>query len=322
MIGDWLAFKVASTIEVKSIEVLSLVDAKVYTSKNITEFKTYCSENNIIYDSNNFKVTQKQVLKNNYLNSAEFLLKKTVSDIKKATNCTKALIAMGGSNGNFRDNLPLLTKYKDRSTAIRPIGLKEVRDLIEQLFDVEFSNNCEADDVISWYQYFGYDNNKQIIACTEDKDARQTSGYLYNPRKNLLEFIDGLGSIELEVKVSSKNVKNYKCKGSGRMWLYYQIVCGDPVDTYNPFSKEFNITDYKFYNLFKDIKTDKEAWELIAKLFKSAYGNIDSWIDFKGDLNKGTWIDLLQAYVDTAFMQRWEGDRLDVPKVLTKFGII
>lgn len=191
--------------------------------------------------------------------------------------------------------------------------------MLPQITTVEYSKDCEADDVISHYQYLGFKTKQRIIVATEDKDAKQTAGLLYNPRTSEINDCSGFGAIWLKQKTN--NVK--KLDGYGRLWLYYQIVCGDPIDTYNPFPlRGQNVTDYAFYLKFKDFTKDEEAWNEIAKIYKTHYGTIESWVDWQGNTIKGTWVDLLQAYADVAFMQRWENDRILVKDVLKKYEIV
>lgn len=83
------------------------------------------------------------------------------------------------------------------------------------------------------------------------------------------------------------------------------------------------MTPLSFYNTFKDIKTDKDAWTFVANLYKEAYGDVTEW-DANGVLVKGTWIDILQAYVDVVHMRRWLTpiDRLIVRNILKQYEII
>lgn len=212
-----------------------------------------------------------------------------------------------------------MSKYKDRKNVVRPKALSDIREAVPLWFNVEFSDNNEADDVISQYQYLGHKTGQRIIAATEDKDALQTSGLLYNLRSKELINCSGFGYIHLVTKeTGTKKIR--KLKGYGRLFLYYQILCGDKVDTYNPFPKQ--MTDLQFYNLFENVKTDEEAWTLIAQKYKEHYEHITEWVTWTGDVHKGTWVDLLQCYCDVAHMQRWEGDRLNVKNVLKKYNLI
>lgn len=290
---------------------------KITTHKNKTEFKSTHSSS--IVDITGYEIQDKQRTTNNYLNAAKFIIIGKVNKFKKLTNCDKVLIVMGGK-GNFRDDLPLFTKYKDRANSFRPVCLKEIRDLLATLYPVEYSVNCEADDLISTWQYLGHKTKKRIIVCTEDKDARQTPGLLFNPRTEEIINCAGFGKLELITKVSSSGTKTYKTKGYGRIWFYYQLLYGDPVDTYFPFPKKY--TDYKVYNLLKDCTNDKEALEVVSKEYKLYYESFTEWTDWKGDVHKGDWIDILQAYVSVVHMRRWENDEINIREVLKKYKLI
>lgn len=226
---------------------------------------------------------------------------------------------MGGKT-NFRNDIPLFEKYKAREGAFRPACLKEVRTLLEEIYQVEYSVDCEADDLISMYQYKGWKTKKKIVVVAVDKDAKQTPGWLYNPDSELLKDCSGFGEIWLKDKANGTK----KLDGFGRMFFYYQVLCGDPVDEYNPFPKGSRVTDLKFYNMFKDFTTDndKECWEQVASLYKQNYGLLKEYTDWSGKVHKGTWVNILQNYVDVVHMRRWKDDRINVKDVLSKYGII
>lgn len=158
---------------------------------------------------------------------------------------------------------------------------------------------------------------------TEDKDAKQTPGYIFNPRTEEIRFCSGFGKIELITKLSASGSKTYKIDGIGRAFFYYQVVVGDPVDTYHPFPKI--ISAYRFFNEFKEITSDKDAWLYVITKYKENYFGITEWVDFKGEIHKGSWIDILQAYVDVVHMRRWftpKIDRIDVRAVLKKMELL
>jgi len=312
--GDFLAFLAASTVVERFIEVKDNVSLTSTKYKNITEFKKHCSTNS--FDVSDYTIEDGQKLDDSYLQKAKYIISGKVNKFKKATGCTNVLIVMGGPT-NFRNDIPLFTKYKERSASFRPVCLKEIRDLLETMYNTEYSDNCEADDLISTYQYLGHKTGNKIVVVTEDKDAKQTPGLLYNPRSELLIDCAGFGKLDL----TQKNNSTYKLNGYGRLWLYYQVCCGDPVDTYQPFQKGSTITDYKFYHMFKDLNNDKVCWEKIASLYKSAYSHVQEWTSWDGKVVKGTWIDILQMYVDIAHMRRWKDDRLLVKDILDKYGI-
>ena len=89
------------------------------------------------------------------------------------------------------------------------------------------------------------------------------------------------------------------------------------------FFQLFNIFFYyKVYNLLINCKDDKDAWAVLVEEYKLHYGSITKYTDWTGKTHKGTWIDILQNYVDVVHMRRWENDRVDVNNVLTKYNLI
>lgn len=161
--------------------------------------------------------------------------------------------------------------------------------------------------------------DKSYIVCTEDKDAKQTPGYMYNPRTKEIRCCNGFGLVELIVKESISGSRSYKIDGKGRAFFYYQLVCGDPVDTYTPFKP--TKTAYRFFKEFDGITTDKEAWQYVVNEYKSYFGDIKEYTIWNGEVLEGTWLSILQTYIDVVHMQRWIGDRIIVKKTLDSLGV-
>lgn len=270
-------------------------------------------------DESTIEVIKEKRVIEKWQDTAKGVMLGKANKLKRESGTDCVLIAIGGKT-NFRDRLALLhSKYKDREGSYRPPHLSEVRALLRSILPYEESVDMEADDIISMYQYKGREDQSYIV-CTEDKDAKQTPGFLFNPRKLEIKDCSGFGSLELKVKTSASDKKTYSVDGKGRCWFYYQVVCGDKVDTYHPFVKK--VSDLKFYQSFEGITTDKEAWELVAKFYKEEFGDCTEWTDWKGDTHEGTWVDILQVYADVVHMRRWDNDRIDVKSVLKKFEII
>jgi hypothetical protein len=326
--GDWIAYKVASALEKKSVRVYDLDGTFVKEYKTRTKFKEDAKNYNP-----NFTIEDCQSLPKKYKDTMAFLIQRMVSDILRQANCESILFALGGKE-NFRNELDLPQKYKgNRDDTLRPLSLSEVRDFIANTYPTVFSENEEADDIISKYQFLSYqDPTKHIVVATLDKDARGTPGNLLNPDENKLVRIEGLGFLERQEKVSSAGKKSYKLYGEGRKWFYAQLLTGDKADNYFPCdyyktvvgndSKSPLITDLKCFNMLNECKTDAECWNVIVQQYREWYGQIDSWVNWKGETVKGTWIDILQVYVDVVHMRRFDNDRVDVRTLLTKFGLI
>ena len=320
--GDWLAYKVAAILEKKEVRIFDTDGAFVNNYKNKTEYKNCATYNP------NFEIKDSQKLIKSYQSTMDYRLRVLVKTFLDATGCTEVLIAMGGPD-NFRDLLDLPEKYKgNRDGTIRPLALKETRDRVCEIFPYVVAVGEEADDIISKYQYtYSKNRSERIVVCTLDKDARGTPGLLYNPDKNTLVDIDGLGFLKL-----TKGSSGYKLYGEGRKWFYSQLLTGDKADDYYPCdiykqitnnsSKSPLITDLKCFNLLKDCTSDKECWQAIVTVYKGWYENISAWKDWQGNEVKGDWIDILQMYVDVVHMRRFDNDRVDVKSVLTKFELI
>lgn len=285
-----------------------------------TDYKKALKELGLEAEYANSVITDHQRLQPNALRFTEYSIKNTIESIRKAVNAKQVKLVLGGK-GNFRRELPLPVRYKwSRDTSIRPLLLRHAQKYILKHYDVELSEGEEADDLISKYQYQGFLNKGSIVVETCDKDANSTAGYVYNHvREELVYIPNALGELYLE---------KGKLTGIGRRWLYAQILLGDSADDYKPTDlysmitgNKGNYADTGVYNTLKDCKTDKECWEAIVVKYQEWYGEIEGWHSWEGVPQEGTWLDLLQLYVDCPFMRRVDNERLDVRAVLTKLNI-
>lgn len=328
--GDILVYRAALAAQQEGFNIV-LEDGTTIGCTSMMSVKRRLKE--LQLEAEKVTIVESVVLKNNHpkliKDSINFyvstIIKNVSTEVKKIYKKPFKIyvkMCVGGPT-NFRKDIPLFRKYKDRKDE-RPLALKEAAQIIQEIFECDVSVGIEADDRVSMFGYSGH-KDMSVIAVTEDKDAKQTPMWLFIPRKKQLLNCEGFGYIELVTKTSvNKNTgvtkKTYKIEGKGRFFLYYQIVCGDVVDTYNPFTPR--ITELKFYNLFKDFKTDKECWSKIFQLFVDRYGHLEEYEDWTGEKHKGGAIEILQNYVDIAHMQRWDNDRLEVRKLLTKYELI
>jgi hypothetical protein len=317
---------VANGVEKRTIEVYDSLnpEALVYKCRLRTDFKKTKEykqfPNAIIKDC-------QKVSETGWKNAAKNKINYDINRFLKATKCTHVLICLGGPT-NFRDELDLPNKYKgSRANSLRPIKLKDVRELLTEMYPSTFSDNEEADDIISKYQFQSFkDRTIRIVVCTLDKDARGTPGWLYNPDHDHLVFIEGLGFVKLITKVNELNgKKTYKIYGEGRMWFYVQLLMGDEADDYSPnfiVKNKDNLTDLRTFKLLENVKTDQECWQIIVKTYKGWYPESVTWITQTGKEVTGNWIDILQVYVDVVHMRRYDNDRIDVRKILDKYGLL
>lgn len=330
---DYICFKVAAVLEEKSVQIYGITETDgdnylIGTYKNRTEYKK--SEEYI----EDYIVKDCQELKKDYKSSMTFLLRKFIEDIRKATKSEEVVLAAGG-NTNFRDRLLSPQKYKgNRDDVLKPLALKECKEYAANTYITVRGEDEEADDIISMFQYRSYyDKEYKIVVATPDKDSLQTQGYLYNPESskgmasNSIELIEGLGEVNLIEKS-----KRLKLTFKGRKTLYSQILLGDSTDNYqgcflykqlNNIDKQSSLlTERKVYELLKDCTTDKECWQIIHNQYYEWYSDVTSWVDWEGKEHKGTYLDILQIYVDYAHMRRWNKDQINVKEVLKNLGIL
>lgn len=228
-----------------------------------------------------------------------------------------------GKGDVFRHDIATLLPYKgQREDMLRPLLLDQMKDYVVKHHNITLVDGIEADDAVSmatvagwetWYRGGKQDKDK-VIAIAVDKDAKQTSGWHFNPTKDKEpRLIEGFGSLWLNDKGD--------VDGAGRMWLYYQMAVGDSTDNYkaNCFSKVKYASKGGYADL-KDCTNDKEAFTALVGVFKKLYPEKIKVTTFRGELEID-WLYVLQEMADMAMMQRKPNDRMNVKSVLTKLGI-
>lgn len=310
--GDIVAFKAAAANEKRFVSCVHKETAEAVEFDTLTKFREWAGD-----DKDSYEVTPGQ--KAGPLENAFHIINHMVGNITKACGVTKYHLVISGDD-NFRLDLPLPTRYKDsRKESSRPLQLKDCKNYLINSLNAETSEGQEADDVLVAYATAG------SIQATLDKDGNHGPCWLYN-WDNMAEpeYISGYGALTLIEKVKADGKKDKSIKGKGRAFLYFQMVFGDPVDCYKPCElAKVKFGEIGAYDLLKGCTTDKEALEAIARQYKAWYPIPITYRAWDGSLQEDkTWLDIWQLYADCAFMRRWDGDRFDVKKVLTKMGVI
>lgn len=309
--GDCLVYRAAAANESRSIRVTHKQTGQITTHAHRTAFKEHIRE---VFLIDEFEVEDVQEAED--LSFALHGIKVTIENICKTCNADDYIIYLSGSS-NFRDRLPLPTKYKgNRVGNIRPLQLKDCRQYLIHQHNAKLAIDCEADDMLAQMAYLG-SKNKEIryYICTNDKDAYSSDSWLYNWTKMDKPIrIKGLGHLELDDKG--------KVRGQGRKFLWWQIAAGDPVDFFKPSElsgKKFG--DISAYKLLKDLKTDRECVEALIKLYKSWYSPTITYTAWDGVEHTKCPLDMLDMYAACAHMRRWEGDVFEIRKVMANLGI-
>jgi hypothetical protein len=248
--------------------------------------------------------------------NAMHTIKVMIENIKTACKADKIEVYLSGKN-NFRDNLPLPSKYKsNRKDTVRPLLLDDLRLYLINIYKAKIINNEEVDDVLCHRMYEGFKSGQKIIGVTQDKDARGSQGWLYNPEKMVKpEYIDGLGELYLNEKG--------EVKGQGRKWGYLQWLIGDSTDGYKP--TEICGARYgekSAYKLLHELTTDKECIKAVYDQYKKWYPDEVKYTSWDGREIVTDVIGIMQMYMDCYRMRRWENDEVDVRALLKKLEII
>lgn len=309
--GDIIAYRAAAANESRSIRVTHNLTGQVTEHAHRTAFKEHIRGQ---FDVSEFTIEDVQTAED--ISHAFHAVNTTIEALKKSCNADSVEIYISGKN-NFRDSLPLPTKYKDGRSVMKPLQLKEVREYLINKKKAVVVDNYEPDDALAMRCYDGVKNKQKIIQCTIDGDANGVAGWLYNWTKMKEPFlIKGLGEIHLV-----KDNKDFD--GHGRKFFYAQWILGDGVDAFKPCEvakKKFGVV--AMYNLLKDCKTDKECVEAVYNQYKAWYPSEPIvYKDWQGNEQSKTLIEFMDMYAACAHMRRWEGDVFDTKKLLDNLRI-
>lgn len=316
--ADEVVYQVAAACEQRGILVTNKSNEAQSTFKTRTEMKNFLS--GLEVPEGFYDVVDTQIAEP--LKNACATLKAKLINLKEKFKTTHIELYFSGKD-NFRLDLPLPEQYKsNRVDTLRPLLLSDLKDYLITYHNAKVVEGDEADQMVAQRMWDGYKSNKQIIGITQDKDARGSQGWLYNPQKDELTYIDGFGELSKD---------GSKVKGYGRIWLYFQILMGDwSTDHFCPRQvvKATTGTLPKFgevacYNLLSECKTDKEAWQIIHNQYVKWFGTESfSYTAWNGEIFTGNYLDVMQMITDCARMKRWQGDNVQVQDVLRKLKVI
>ena len=307
--ADLLAFKASAAAEKRFVKVFDS------SGKYIGEYKTRIEFKGTVPKETHSEYLFEDIQRQEPIENALHTIKKMIENIVEKSEADEYFTALSGKN-NFRDNLPLPTKYKgNREDMIRPLLLTDVKDYIKQYHDCVVTDGYEADDWLSMKSYEGYRSGNKIIQATIDKDAYQCNGWLFDwDKMEYPIFIDGFGSL--------KYTKEKGTKGTGNIWLLAQSLMGDATDCYKPCElsgKKFG--DVGCYNILKDTTKYKQAYQAVYNQYKEWYPSPVTYIAWDGKEYTKDALDIWQMYFSCARMLRKEGEIIMLKDVLSKLGI-
>lgn len=228
-----------------------------------------------------------------------------------------------GTGDVFRHDLCTLLKYKDRDELMKPLLLRKMKEYVCERHSTTLVKGLEADDHVSIAVLAGYNkwlaggkkDCDKVIGIAEDKDSDGCTGWWFNPEKDAApRLIEGFGKLWVNDKGD--------VKGQGRMWLYFQIGCGDSSDNYsaNCFS-DARWGQTGAYKELKNCKTDKEAFEALVGIFKMLYPEPKTVEGCKGPVKIDAIYVMQECFTMAKMLRAVDEPVTDVKAVMDKLGV-
>lgn len=235
--------------------------------------------------------------------------KQIITGVKEAVGAN-LYYGYSGKGKVFREDVSTVLMYKGtRIGKLRPVLLPDVQDYIVRNHACTIIGDIEADDACSIDLYTAHrkwlasksEEDKKILAFV-DKDAWGCEGFLYNTNDatGVVHNDGSLGKLWIVEKVDAKGKKTRSVKGIGMIWLYHQVMSGDDADNYcaNSANPDFKWGEMASYELLKDCKTHKQAWEALVKGYKTIYPTSRKIIGWRGYSDPGKRTILKPDYLD------------------------
>lgn len=314
--GDILAFRASAAIEKRKVEVTHNKSGKTKVFKTRIEFKEFLTNKELQYvnEDYSFKDTQESEEPVNAFN----IIKNQVKNIVDALWADEYLVCLSGKI-NFRDSLPLPSKYKGKRTEmLRPLHLTECKMYLYKNHPSVAAVNREADDDLSIYGYDFLNKGYTVYIATIDKDAYASSGLIiYDFTKDSPVPFEVPQFGEIHYCTVAKKVK-----GSGFLWFCFQWILGDSTDNFNPAElAKVKFGEKSALKLLQDCKDEKEALTVCLDKYKQWYPEPFTYTDWDGTNHKADYKTIAQLYFKCCRMMEHEGDNLDLSKFLNKYGI-
>lgn len=312
---DTLIFRVASACQKDYIKVTNK-EGKSRDFKHRTEFKAYCAERD--WDFKEFTIEDK--VEAEPLKNCLAVLKKSVAKLQRDFGVTHIELYQGGED-NFRLDLPLDSRYKSNRKEEKPVHLKDCQEYAVNYLGSKIVKGLETDDIV---QMRFVDCTKQDgVICylaTVDKDAKQVfqSEHTYriiNLASWMIEtFKGGFG----EIHMNSRE----EVKGSGLIWLLFQVMQGDSIDNYA--QKKLFPKKYGEKSFFKDFSKIDNIPDLLRKyveITKARLPEVVRYTAWDGSEVEMDWLQTQELFWQCAYMKVEPNDTMTFEKLLKEHNI-
>lgn len=300
--GDLAIFRSAAVIEKRSINVTHLKSGRVKTFKTRTEFKEFLAAKDFEYNELDYLIEDEQEAADPVI--AFKLVRDLMQKMQAHIGADEVEVYVGNDEPTFRELLPLPTPYKNnREGLLKPLHFKATKSYVKKHYGFDTFDGLETDDVVTIRCYEEQAKGNIPVLATLDKDAWQTQGV------TLLDWTKGY-SMTLVPDLGDYLVKgnHNKVIGLGLRYLAYQILAGDPTDTYKPY--ELSKLKYGSMSAMKVVnkaETKDQLFALIESEYQRLYPDAFEYKDCHGVQQSATWEDMLSLYFKCAYMKRsWD----------------
>jgi hypothetical protein len=302
--GDIFCYRYASIAEERSVLCTHKSSGRTKTFVTKTEFKNFLKAKGFEYKPEDYELKENK--ESLGVSLALGAIKQQIELIKARTFADEVRCYISGKD-NFRDTLPLPSKYKGhRENTPKPLHLKDCREYLKKHHAAKECHTHEADDALVIDGYEILRNRDLPIIVTIDKDIMQSSGlsvYRFTDSEPVVHKISDFGFL---------NYESGKTTGEGFLWLCYQWLRGDPTDNFNPSElAKVKWGDMAGYKLLHDAKDHKEALERVIQQYKSWYPKITKYKSATGVDMKADWKTLMTLYYKCCRMRQHKDDLLD-----------
>lgn len=316
--GDLIAYRMSAIAEERSIEVTHKSSGNKKKFKNRTEFKDFLSKKNFPYEEDKYSIVDLQTPLSGGFSISKKAIRKVITEMMDYCFVDDCEIYIGSPAITFRQKLPLPSAYKNnRSFLQKPLFLSDCKDyMINSFGAVLCDKDLEADDVVNIRCYEELAKGNNPILATLDKDSMQSEGV------NILVWTDEHWKLRKIPEVGDIWKDGPTYKGEGMKFLAFQVLNGDPTDTYKP--SEVCGVRYGGSTVMKKLKdknTPKEILETIIEEYKRLYSVNYHYVANTGEAMIVDWKFMLKMYWKCAYMKRSWNDDSNFWTFASKYGI-
>ena len=273
--------------------------------KNRTEFKAFLEEKKFTYVPEDYEIRDVQEAAHPKIMFN--MIDKQIQKMKDFCFADRVELWIGDDEKTFRQKLYLPSHYKNnREGLIRPLNLSAAKKHLKLEHSAMTKPGYETDDVVIIRSYEELNQGNTPVLSSIDKDSYQADGI------TLLNWNEDVWTLETIPRLGSLRKVKTAVKGEGLMFLAYQTLAGDPVDTYKPY--ELSNLRYGPGTAMKAIegcKTEEELWKKVVSEYKKLYPEEFEYTDCFGIPRKADWKTMLDIYWQCAYMKRTYDDPSD-----------